>query len=165
MKDKNNTGVAPFFKIDAMTGEIKGRYGLTVFTVSGVSGGIQATAVVGKQGSNISNLVIVPIARYKDKDAGVLVALDKNTFEVVWKKEMDAYSWSSPAVVYSSDGTGYIIQTDSKGYIFLIDGATGRELGTLRPTDSTFEASPAVFGNMLVVGCRGDQTIYGIRLS
>ena len=165
MKDKNNTGVAPFFKIDAMTGEIKGRYGLTVFTVSGVSGGIQATAVVGKQGSNISNLVIVPIARYKDKDAGVLVALDKNTFEVVWKKEMDAYSWSSPAVVYSSDGSGYIIQTDSKGYIFLIDGATGRELGTLRPTDSTFEASPAVFGNMLVVGCRGDQTIYGIRLS
>jgi outer membrane protein assembly factor BamB len=165
MKDKNNQGIAPFFKIDAMTGEIKGRYGLTVFTVSGVSGGIQATAVVGKQGSNISDLVIVPIARYKDKDAGILVALDKNTFEVRWKMDMDAYSWSSPAVVYSSDGTGYIIQTDSKGYIFLIDGASGRVLDTLRPTDSNFEASPAVFGNMIVVGCRGDQMIFGIRLS
>lgn len=164
-KDKNNTGVAPFFKIDAMTGEIKGRYGLTVFTVSGVSGGIQATAVVGRQGSNISDLVIVPIARYGDKDAGVLVALDKNSFEVRWKKDMDAYSWSSPAVVYDADNKAYIIQADSKGFICLRDGATGEQLGVLRPTDSNFEASPAVFGNILVLGCRGDQTIFGIRLS
>lgn len=164
-KDKNNTGVAPFFKIDAMTGEIKGRYGLTVFTVSGVSGGIQATAVVGKQGSNISDLVIVPIARYGSKDAGVLVALDKNTFTERWKVDMDAYAWSSPTVVYDSENKGYIIQVDSKGYIYLRDAATGNQLGALRPTDSVFEASPAVFGNMLVVGCRGDQKIFGIRLS
>lgn len=164
-KDKNNTGVAPFFKIDAMTGEIKGRYGLTVFTVSGVSGGIQATAVVGRAGSNISDLVIVPIARYGDKDSGVLVALDKETFSVRWQKDMEAYSWSSPAVVYDTENKGYIVQADSKGYIYLRDGATGEQLGVLRPTDSNFEASPAVFGNMIVVGCRGDQKIFGIRLS
>ncbi len=164
-KDKNNKGIAPFFKIDAMTGEIKGKYGLTVFTVSGVSGGIQATAVVGKAGSNISDLVIVPIARYGDKDAGVLVALDKETFKEKWTRTMDAYSWSSPVVVYDSNNKGYIIQADSKGYICLLDAATGEQLGTLRPTDSNFEASPAVFGNILVVGCRGDQTIFGIRLS
>lgn len=165
-KDKNNLGVAPFFRINAMTGETTGhRYGLTVHTVSGVSGGIQATAVVGKQGSNISDLVIVPIARYGDKDAGVLVALDKETFEEKWKMNMDAYAWSSPAVVYDSENRGYIIQADSKGYIFIIDGATGEQRGVLRPTDSNFEASPAVFGNMLVIGCRGDQTIFGIRLS
>ena len=159
-------GVAPFFRINAMTGETTGHsYGLTVHTVSGVSGGIQATAVVGKQGSNISDLVIVPIARYGDKDAGVLVALDKETFEEKWKMNMDAYAWSSPAVVYDSENRGYIIQADSKGYIFIIDGATGEQRGVLRPTDSNFEASPAVFGNMLVIGCRGDQTIFGIRLS
>ncbi len=165
-KDKNNKGIAPFFKIDAMTGEIKGRYGLTVFTVSGVSGGIQSTAAVGQAGTNISDLVFISIARYGDKDAGVLVALEKDTFDVRWKMDMDAYSWSSPTVVYGSDGTGYVIQADSKGRIFLLDGATGKVLDTISSlTDSNFEASPAMFGNMLVVGCRGDQTIFGIRLS
>ena len=163
-KDKNNTGIAPFFKIDAMTGEIKGRYGLQVFTVSGVSGGIQATAVVGRADSNISDLVIVPIARYGTKDMGVLVALDKETFTERWKVEMDAYTWSSPAVIYDVQNKGYILQADSKGYIYLIDGETGKQLGVIRPTDSNFEASPAVFGNMLVVGCRGDQKIFGIRI-
>jgi outer membrane protein assembly factor BamB len=164
-KDKNNKGIAPFFKIDAMTGEIKGHYGLEVFTVSGVSGGIQATAVVGRQGSNIEDLVIVPIARYGNKDAGVLVALDKETFTERWKFEMDAYAWSSPAVIYDAANNGYIIQADSKGYIFLIDAATGKQRGALRPTETVFEASPALFGNMLVVGCRGGQKIFGIRIN
>ncbi len=164
-KDKNNMGIAPFFKIDAVTGEIKGRYGLQVYTVSGVSGGIQATAVVGRQGSNIEDLVIVPIARYGNKDAGVLVALDKETFEERWKVEMDAYAWSSPAVIYDAQDNGYILQADSKGYIYLIDGATGQQRGALRPTETVFEASPALFGNMLIVGCRGGQKIFGIRIN
>ena len=162
----NSKGVAPFFKINAMTGKIEKTYGLTVETVSGVSGGIQATAAVGRQGSNISDLVFVTIARYKNKDAGILVALDKNTFEVRWEQTMDGYSWSSPAVVYDTNGKGYVIQADSKGRITLYDGASGdilRTIGTL--TDSNFEASPAVFGNIIVVGCRGDQKIFGIRLS
>ena len=164
-KDKNNTGIAPFFKIDAMTGEIKGRYGLTVYTVSGVSGGIQSTAAVGKQGSNVSDLVFISIARYPDKDKGLLVALDKNTFDVRWKMDMDYYSWSSPTVVYNASGVGVVIQADSHGNIFMVDGASGRVLGATAPTDSNFEASPAVFGNILVLGCRGDQTIFGLRLS
>ncbi len=167
-KDGNNTGVAPFFKINAMTGEILpyGRYGLTVYTVSGVSGGIQSTAAVGRQDSNISDLVFTTIARYPDKEAGVLVALEKDTFNVRWKMDMDAYSWSSPTVVYSGAGKGYVIQADSKGRLYLIDGETGAVLGTNGTlTDSNFEASPAVFGNILVVGCRGDQLIFGIRLS
>lgn len=167
-KDKNNTGLAPFFRIDAMTGEVK-KYALTVFTVSGVSGGIQATAVVGRAGSNIENLVIVPFARYGTKDAGVLVALDKETMTIHdgigWEFEMDAYAWSSPVVIYDSENRGYIIQADSKGYLYLIDAATGQQRGALRPTETVFEASPAVFGNMLVVGCRGGQKIFGIRLS
>ncbi|MBQ2201514.1 MAG: PQQ-binding-like beta-propeller repeat protein, partial [Clostridia bacterium] len=162
--DKNNTGVAPFFKIDAMTGEIKGRYGLEVFTVPGVSGGIQATAVVGRQGSNIEDLVIVPIARYGEKNAGILVALDKETFTERWKFETK-YAWSSPAVIYDAENRGYVLHADSDGYIYLLDAATGEQRGALRPTDTVFEASPALFGNMLVVGCRGGQKIFGIRIN
>lgn len=161
-KDSNNTGIAPFFKINAMTGEIVRQYGLTVHTVSGVSGGIQSTAVVGQKA--LSKLVYISIARYPNKDDGILVALDKETFEVVWSKDM-RYSWSSPAVVYDQSGMGYIIQADSVGNIYLLDGLSGEVKDKIAPTDSNFEASPAIFGNMLVVGCRGDQTIFGIRLS
>ncbi|MDO4852949.1 MAG: PQQ-binding-like beta-propeller repeat protein, partial [Clostridia bacterium] len=162
-KDGNNSGVAPLFKVNAMTGEIVWQYGLTVVTISGVSGGIQATPVVGE--GNLSNLVFIPIARYGGKDSGILVALDKQTGSVVWKYDMENYSWSSPAVVYTDDGTGYVIQADSKGNIFLFDGLTGKLLYSIAPTKSNFEASPAVYNNMLILGCRGDQKIFGIRLS
>ena len=164
-KDSKNKGIAPFFKIDAMTGEIKGRYGLTVETVKNVSRGIQSTAAVGKAGSNVSDLVFISISGYETKDTGVLVALDKNTFDVRWKMDMDAYSWSSPTLVYNSAGNGYLIQADSSGNLFLLDGASGQVLGAAAPTKTNFEASPAVFGNMLVLGCRGEQKIFGIRLS
>ncbi|MBQ9323184.1 MAG: hypothetical protein IJR81_02980, partial [Clostridia bacterium] len=71
------------------------------------------------------------------------------------------------AIFYNSKGDGYLVQADSGGDIFLIDGRTGRQLDKISPTKngSNFEASPALFGNMLVVGSRGDQTIFFIRLS
>lgn len=161
-KDANNTGVAPFFKINAMTGEIVKQYGLTVHTVSGVSGGIQSTAALGE--GSIDNLVIVSIARTPNMDDGVLVALDRNSFEVVWQFTMQNYAWSSPCIVYGSDGAAYVLQADSKGNLFLLDGTDGTLLNTLNLTDSNFEASPAVYGNMLVLGCRG-QKIFGVRIS
>ncbi len=49
--------------------------------------------------------------------------------------------------------------------VTLIDAATGKQRGALRPTETVFEASPALFGNMLVVGCRGGQKIFGIRIN
>ena len=162
-KDSKNTGIAPLFKIDAMTGEIVWQYGLTVTTVSGVSGGIQSTPVVGT--GNLKDLVFISIARHPNKDSGVLVALNKEPGSVVWKYDMEKYSWSSPTVIYTPDQTGYIIQADSGGNLFLFDGLTGRLLYSIAPTNSNFEASPAVFGNIMVVGCRGDQKIFGIRLS
>jgi outer membrane protein assembly factor BamB len=164
-QDSAHKGVTPFFKINAMTGEIVGQYQLTVETVSGVSGGIQATAAVGQ--NNLSDLVFVPFARYNGKDKGVLVALYKDTMEPAWSMPMEHYAWSSPAIFYNSKGDGYLVQADSGGDIFLIDGRTGRQLDKISPTKngSNFEASPALFGNMLVVGSRGDQTIFFIRLS
>ena len=161
-KDGKSQGVAPLFKIDAMTGEIKWQFQRTVTTVQDVSGGIQATAVVGE--NNLKDLVFIPVARYGGKDSGALYALDKATGNVVWEFAMEKYSWSSPAVVYTSDGSGYILQADSGGNIFLFDGLTGKLIDTVTPTDTNFEASPAVYGQMLVVGCRG-QKIFGIRLS
>jgi outer membrane protein assembly factor BamB len=164
-QDSGHKGVTPFFKINAMTGEIMGQYQLTVETVSGVSGGIQATAALGQ--NNLSDLVFVPFARYGGKEKGVLVALRKDTMEKEWEMPMENYTWSSPAIFYNSKGDGYLVQADSKGNIFLIEGRTGKVLDKINPTKngSNFEASPALFGNMLVLGSRGDMTIFFIRLS
>lgn len=162
-KDGNNTGKTPFFKVNALTGEIVGKYVLTCETVSGVSGGIQATAALGQ--NNLSNLIYVPFARYGGKDAGILVALDKETMEPVWTYTMDFYSWSSPVIVYDSKGNGVVIEADAGGHITMLDGLTGEVKCKIRPTETTFEASPAVFEDKMVLGCRGGQTIFFFRLS
>lgn len=162
-QDSSARGVTPFFKINAMTGEIVGQYNKTVQTVSGVSGGVQDTAVVGQ--NNLSDLVFVNFARYGTKDGGVLVALHKDTMTEAWSFTLDHYSWSSPVAVYNANGNGYLIQADSGGHIYLLDGRTGSVLDTIQPTESNFEASPAIYGNYMVLGCRGDQKIFFIRLS
>lgn len=163
-KDANSYGVAPFFKINALTGGIVRQYGLHVYTETGVSGGIQSTAALGKSGTDMDGLVLITIARYPDHKKGVLVALNKDTFEVKWQFDMENYSWSSPLIVYTDEGKGYVLQADSTGNLFLLDGATGTVLRTLALDDSNFEASPAVYENMLVVGCRG-QKVFGVRIS
>lgn len=155
-------GVAPFFKINALTGEIVKEYGLTVYTEVGVSGGIQSTAALGK--NDMEGLVLITIARYPDHKQGVLVALDKETFDVRWQFQMDNYSWSSPLIVYTPEGKGYVVQADSAGNMFLIDGVSGTLLSTIALDNSNFEASPAAYNNMIVVGCRG-QKVFGIRIS
>jgi outer membrane protein assembly factor BamB len=149
-----------------MTGEIVKTYSKEVNTVSGVSGGIQATAAVGKSGSNVSNLVFIPFARTPDVNNGVLIALDKNNFEKQWEFTMENYTWSSPVLVYDNSSTpkGYVLIADSKGFIYLLDGATGSVLVTLEvDKDSNFEASPVVFNNIVVIGSRG-QSAFGIRI-
>lgn len=174
---KNDVGVTPLFKFDAVTGEEIWRFEVQVFTVSGVSGGIQATPLVGT--GSISDLIIVPFARYvrkgvvpenadkkKDMNHGVVVALDKKTGQVRWSFEMDMYTWSSPVAVYTPEGTAYVIiceGSDNGGKVFLLDGATGTLLFTFN-AEKNIEASPAVYGNMIVVGTRGKK-IWGIRIS
>ena len=160
--DTNGRGNAPIFKIDAMTGEIVNSYQLNCHTVSGVSGGIQATAALGQ--GNMSDLILVTFCRTPDKDNGILVALDKESFEVRWDMPMDFYAWSSPCIIYQQDGKGFVLQADSGGNIYLIDGANGTILHKAAIAGSNFEASPAVFGDILVLGSRG-QEIYGVKIS
>ncbi|MCL2671029.1 MAG: pyrrolo-quinoline quinone [Clostridiales bacterium] len=161
----DKTGRTPLFRINAMTGDITRDYPLTVHTVNGISGGIQATVALGKAGTNVEDLVFVPYARTPDKDTGILLALDKDTFERKWEFPMEYYTWSSPVLVYSQDThpKGYVLIADSGGYLYLLDGLTGVELARIKPTKSNFEASPAVFNNIIVIGSRG-QEVFGIRI-
>ena len=156
------SGGIPIWKINAATGEIVWQTPMyPCQRVTGVSGGVQATPVLGK--NDIADLVIYPVAHTPALGRGVLVALDKKTGREVWKTPFDNYCWSSPAAVYTPEGKSYIIQCDSEGHMFLLEGRTGRVLDYVYLW-SNIEASPAVFGNTVVVGTR-KRRIYAVRIS
>ena len=155
-------GSISIYKLDAITGEIVWQKEFECGTVDGVSGGVQATPVIGKEGTNLENLIIYPIARTPDLWGGAMIAFDKETGEQVWRWDMDYYTWSSPVDVYTESGEGYLVCFDSQGGGFLLDGATGTLLDTT-DVGSLVEASPIVYNNRIVVGTRG-QLICGIDL-
>lgn len=154
-------GITPLFKVNAVTGEIVWRHDEHVHTRSGVSGGVQATAILGK--NSISDLIIVPFARTPDTDHGYLMAIDKNTGAERWRFASDGYSWSSPVAVYDASGNAYVISCDSVGKVYLLDGRTGTKLDTF-DAKRNIEASPVVYGNTVIVGTRG-MDVFGIRIS
>lgn len=156
----NGKYVIPVWKLDAVTGEIVWHTDYDCYTVSGLSGGVQGTPAVGKNG--LSDLIFVPVARYPTIAGGQLVALDKKTGEEVWNKETVVYSWSSPVCVYTEEGRGYIIYCTSGGYMYLLDGLTGETLDHM-DLGSNIEASPAVFESTVVIGTRGEK-IFGVSL-
>ena len=161
-QDENAAGTIKIFKLDAVTGEIVWAVPYDVTTVDGISGGVQSTALLGAEGTALEGLVFYTIARTPSKDEGLLVALDTETGQEVWRKEMPHYTWSSPVAIYDSDRNGYLAVCDTAGECVLIDGSNGTQLSTVS-LGGLIEASPVVYENMLVVGTRGKQ-ICGVRI-
>lgn len=150
-----STAAIPIFKIDAETGEIVWRTDYTCYTVQDLSGGVQGTIAVGK--NELSDMIFVPVARTPGASSGTLVALSKETGEMVWEKETSMYSWSSPVDFYDADGNGYLIYCNSGFNMYLLDGKTGEQLDYLN-LGGNIEASPAMYGNYAVVGTRAMRT-------
>jgi outer membrane protein assembly factor BamB len=126
-----------------------------------VNGGVTSSPLLGK--GDIDNLVIFWVAKVIGRGgSGALVAFDRNTGEIVWENILPAWGWSSPVAVYTEDGTSYLIVSDSGGSMHLIRGVDGEILYRIN-LGANIEASPAVFGNMLIVGTRG-QRIFGIEI-
>ena len=161
-KDSKSQGTISIYKLDAVTGEIIWEKPYNVHTVEGVSGGVQSTPLLGKEGTSLEGMIIYSIARTDKVGSGTLVALDTDTGEEIWSMPMSYYPWSSPTAVYGEDGTGYIIQCDSKGTMFFIDGTTGTVLDK-QSLGGLVEASPAVYEDTVVVGTRL-MKIYGIKV-
>ena len=149
-------------KINALTGELVWEKKVKCIYNEDVNGGALASPVIGK--NDIDNLVIYSIAKTSKTNEGKLIAFDKKTGNIVWSLNMQHYCWSSPVDVYSKDGKTYLIQSDSAGNMFLIDGRTGKILHSVNLSYSNVEGSPAVYGNMVVVGTRGQQ-IYGVEIN
>ena len=168
-------------RFNAMTGEedwayavncAKGKKKDVTFNKEVIPGAM-ASPVIGQNG--LSDLVYFTISSVSDKggkalgEAGalssVIVALNKESGELVWHKPMEAYSYSSPVAVYDESGNGWIIQACANGQITLMDGLTGEVINTLQ-VNGVIEGSPAVYGDMMVIGTTGKGTsyIYGIQI-
>lgn len=157
-----SAGTVSIYKLNAQNGEIVWEYPIDCVTVKDVSGGVQATGLLGKAGSNIEDLIIYAVARTPSTYAGLLIAFDKDTGEVVWQVDTKNYSWSSPVAIYSDDGKAYIMTCNASGKVRLVDGATGEVLYSLG-LDETTEASPVVYNDKIVLGTR--EGVYCFQIS
>lgn len=159
---KKDAGSVTIYKLNAQTGEIVWEITRECVTVKDVSGGVQATPLLGKEGTDIEDLIIYIVARVPKAYDGTMIAINRETGEVVWEISTRNYAWSSPVAFYTDDGKAYIAFVNASGKLRLVDGATGEILYALG-FDQTTEASPVVFNDMMVLGTR--EGIYGIRIS
>ena len=169
-------GDAVIRRFNALTGEESWAFEVGVTTTKNRISGVMASPVIGQ--NSLENLVYFTVTGLSkagtenllgeaDKAAAaVLLAMDKSTGEIVWKQELDSYSYSSPVAVYSDYGEGWIIQATGSGTVTLYNGLTGQMVSSLE-VEGTIEASPAVYRDTLVIGTTGKNTayIYGIKLT
>ncbi len=147
-------------KINALTGELVWQKDYSCVYQNYINGGALATPVIGK--NDISDIVIFNVALTGSTSDGTLVALDKKTGKEVWKRQLDAYSWSSPVDFMSKDGKTYMLLCDFKGYMHLVDPKTGEDLDKIS-VGGNVEASPSVYNDMAVVGTYAKK-IYGVKI-
>ncbi len=159
---KGGAGSVSMYKLNAQTGEIVWEVSRDCVTVQNVSGGVQATPILGREGTVLEDMVIYVVARVPSAYNGTMVALNRETGEVIWEIETVNYAWSSPVAFYTEEGKAYIAFANASGKIRLVDGETGKILYALGFAETT-EASPVVFGNMMVLGTR--EGVYGIKVS
>lgn len=162
-KNNYDRGTVSLFKLNAITGEIVWEKVYDACTITNLSGGVQATPLLGKTGSNIDGMVFYAIARTPELEDGLLVALDVKTGDEIWRLPMEHYPWSSPVAVYDDGGTAYIVICDTNGTMFFLDGKTGAVLDSIN-LGGNIQATPAAFENTLVVGTRKSR-ICGIKIS
>lgn len=147
-------------KFNALTGELLWEKSYSCIYHAGVNGGLLSTPVLGKD--DISDRVIFNISKSGDKVSGKMVALDKETGDEIWVKDLPAYSWSSPVDFMSEDGKTYMIFCDFNGNMHLMDPMNGDILDTV-PVGANVEGSPAIYDDMAVVGTYAKK-IYGVRI-
>ena len=174
--NNRSKGTCDIRRYNAMTGEEGWTYSIDVRKYASKDGtaGAMASPVIGQ--NDIDDLVIFTLSYLKETDdftlkgegsgpaMGAIIAFSKADGSVVWARRLDDYCHSSPVAVYNEDGESWIVQATSTGNMHLLRGTTGELVYTLE-LGGKIEASPAVYGNTLVIGtCDKTPVIYGITL-
>ncbi len=159
---RKETAPAVARKINGLNGQPIWEYSCDCLYDSSVNGGVLSSVVIGK--GEISDLVIFNFSKTTSFYNGKMVALNKETGDIVWEKDLNKYSWSSPVAIYSTSGKPYLIFCDSVGQVFLLNPRTGETLYKLNTGGGNIEGSPAIFNDKIVIGTRGKR-IFCIKIS
>ncbi|NLO85193.1 MAG: PQQ-binding-like beta-propeller repeat protein [Clostridiales bacterium] len=155
-------GVSSIRRFDALTGELAWQYEIPELKYnSKQERGVYASPVIGNE--SISDLVIYTVS--KDDEGSTVLALNKDSGTVVWSTDFETTTQSSPVAVYNEAGDAWLIQAESNGNINLMDAKSGKVLDSLK-LEAEIEASPAVYGNLMIIGTTGKDTggVYCIRI-
>ncbi len=158
--DEHSVGEVAIYKLNAANGSIVWKKPFECHNVDGVEGGILATGILGA--GEIEGQVIYSVSRCGGLSEGLLVSLDTKTGEAIWMTELTNYAWSSTVALYSQIGAVYLVQCCSDGTVLLFNAANGTQLDSIS-LNTTLEATPAVFGNTIVIGTR-DERIIGLTV-
>ena len=162
IKSQGRRGVSTIRRYNARTGKLVWEYEIPELVfASKFKIGCVASPVVGEY--SIGDMVIFTATN--GAEGSLVIALNKANGSVVWTRQLESETYSSPVAIYNEEGEAWIIQAESNGNVHLLSGKTGEIRNTLT-LEGTIEASPAVYKNILVIGTTGkDQgAIYGIQL-
>jgi len=116
--------------------------------IDDIDGGVLGTPALGATLAGVSDGRIYLTTTNVPFRSGSLIALDRLTGKVLWKKNYRSHIWSSPAVVDE-----VIIAADAGGGIHAYIAATGVHLWTLN-LNTTIESTPVVWNGRIYVGAR-----------
>lgn len=159
---QGTSGFARIRKVEARTGRVVWRKDVACVAERGakaIDAGAFSTPLVGS--GDLADRVVFTLSRCPER--GAMLALAKADGAEIWRTGLRTDAWSSPTEVRDSEtGKTFVLQGDRAGRLHLVDGADGSIVHTLR-LDGAIEASPAIFGDLAVVGTRAG-TIHGIRI-
>lgn len=170
-------GVCTVRKINALTGAVAWAQTQVCYVGDGtVKSGCRSTPHIGH--GQIGNLLICSfygaglVSTAEDGTVsysygGRIVAYDRSSGAIVWSidQQGDADYLSSPLVVYTEAGAAYLIACDRAGGIKLYNAVSGTLLDSF-DTGSRIDATPAAFGNYIVIAtCGSVPKVYGLKIS
>jgi len=150
-------------KVDGLTGEVLWTYDVPDLTYNAdYDVGLVASPVVGQE--SISDMVIFTATN--GKHGCSVLALNKKDGSLIWRKDFEGQGHSSPVAVYNENGDAWILQALGNGNIVLMKADNGEVLDTLALEGAEITASPAVYGNLLVIGTTGktNSAVYCIKI-
>ena len=150
-------------RLNALTGDEIWRYEIKCTSDKNQLSGCKASPVIGQNA--IGHLVIFTVNKVEGGGSKIL-ALDKNSGQVVWEKVLTDEAISSPVAVYDERGEAWIIQGDEGGNLTMLYGRTGEVRSTLN-LGGAIQGSPAVYKSYLVVGTcsKSNASMYCIKIN
>ena len=119
-------------------------------------GGLYCTPLIGD--GDCKNMIFASFNQLDGSKNSEFLAFDKNSGNLLYRKPLTFFAWSSPVGFYNEKNELYIVIGNSSGHLYFIRGKDGEILFD-QVMSSNFESSPIVKDNIMVVGSR-DGGIY-----